>query len=218
MGFAGSFHCIGMCSPLVLAISANGKNALIRRVIYNAGRISTYGLLGAIVSAIGMALPLLKFQNAISLGLGILLIAFSIFQMRLHIPVLTKAASALSGVLKTLFSRYIQKRNYGSVFILGSLNGLLPCGLTLLALTYCLTLADPLSGFNYMLLFGLGTMPVMLGLTSVLLEMVKRYNLNLKKVSTAILLISGCILIARVFIMHTPSHEEQRLVDIVLCR
>jgi sulfite exporter TauE/SafE len=46
---------------------------------------------------------------------------------------------------------------------MGMLNGFLPCGMTLIALSYCLILAGPIDGFNFMLLFGVGTLPVMLG-------------------------------------------------------
>lgn len=218
MGFAGSFHCVGMCSPLVMAVSGHGNKAIINRIIYNTGRIATYGILGALTATAGLALPLSKFQNVLSLLLGGLLILISVAQLRIHIPGLTKAVVSFTTYLKKLFSKYIQRKNAGSLLILGTLNGLLPCGLTLLALTYCLTLADPLSGFNYMLLFGVGTLPVMLGLTSILSELIKRYNLNLRKITTVMLLLSGCLLIARVFLIHEPSHEEQHLVDIVLCR
>jgi sulfite exporter TauE/SafE len=71
-----------------------------------------------------------------------------------------------------------------------------------------------------MILFGIGTLPVMLGLTSIFQHLVTRFNLNLRKVSTAMLFASGCVLIARVvFINHAHiSPEEQHVVDIVMCR
>jgi sulfite exporter TauE/SafE len=70
-----------------------------------------------------------------------------------------------------------------------------------------------------MILFGLGTLPVMLGLTSILSRMIKQFHLNVQQVTSAMLILSGALLIARVFIIHVPHHHsiERSVVDIVLC-
>jgi uncharacterized protein len=168
LGFAGSLHCMGMCSPLAMAVTNLSPTAVINRVLYNTGRILTYGLLGSIVSTLGLGFPLIKFQNLLSVFLGIALLVIGISGVSsLHIPVVTRVLANVNFFLKKLFSRFIQIKNHRSTFILGGLNGLLPCGLSFLALTYCITLAGPWNGFVFMLLFGLGTLPVMLGFTSV---------------------------------------------------
>jgi sulfite exporter TauE/SafE len=150
MGFAGSMHCVGMCSPLAMTVS-------------NLSRILTYGLLGAIVGGAGWALPISGFQNILTLVLGIALLTFAALGVTsVHIPVLTSAIQKLTTILKSAFGKFLQRKNYISIFILGTLNGLLPCGLTFLALTYCLTLGSIGNSFYFMLLFGVGTSPVML--------------------------------------------------------
>lgn len=220
MGFAGSLHCVGMCSPLAMAVTNVRKHAVLRRIVYNGGRILVYGIVGFILGSVGWVLPLHKFQNFVSLFLGILFLtaaAFGIstFRVALISPLLQK----LNGFLKEKFAAQIQGSGQLSVFFLGALNGLLPCGLTFLAFAYALTLGDPVQSFAYMVLFGLGTLPVMLGLTSILQWIVVRFHLSLRKITTTMLIISGSLLIARVFMfhhVHTP--EEQHVVDIVLCR
>lgn len=220
MGLAGSLHCVGMCSPLVLAVSSGGRDAFLNRLIYNTGRIFTYSLLGMIVGFVGMAMPLLHMQNLLSIVLGIALLIFSIVGIKsVRIPLLTPFLQKVSAKLKMVFGKFIGRKTRVSVFVLGSLNGILPCGLTFLALAVCLTLDGPVSSFNFMLLFGIGTLPVMLGLTSVINQLVKRFHISIGKVTTTMLFISGCLLIARVFLFQ--GHDvtaDQGVMDIILCR
>ena len=220
MGFAGSMHCVGMCSPLAMAVSSMNANALLNKIIYNTGRIFTYGLLGAAVTTTGFITPLSKYQNLVSiiLGIGLLLIAAGL--LKPTIPFLSQAVGSFTVLLKSLFAKFIKKKNYGSILFLGVLNGFLPCGLVLIALTYALTLNSTLDGFTFMLLFGAGTLPVMLGLTGVLQYSIIRFNLNLKSITTGMLILSGALLIARVFITELPHHPsiEEGIIDIVLCK
>lgn len=221
LGFAGSIHCVGMCSPLAMAVSNITGQAILGRLIYNAGRILTYALLGTIISSIGMHLPLNNFQNIISIVLGVLLITVTITGATTnYLPFIARPMQYASAKLKLLFARFLKRKTRTSVFILGALNGLLPCGLTFLALTYCITLSGPLSGFNFMVLFGLGTLPAMIGMTTLFHFLVQRFNISFKKVTTSMLLLSGCLLIARAFFFHLPHvmNDNGKLVDIILCK
>ena len=220
LGFAGSFHCMGMCSPLVMAVSSMKTTAVLNRILYNAGRVATYGLMGAVVATIGFALPLNQYQGVMSILLGTTLLFMGLSGQKVNIPGLTVAIQKFTSFIKRKFGHYIQQKNKTSMIILGSLNGLLPCGLTFVALTYCLTLHGPLDGFNFMLLFGAGTLPVMLGLTSLIHLLLKKSKLKLQRVTTTMLIVSGCLLIARVFLIHLPhaSSLGEGLKDIVLCR
>jgi len=68
-------------------------------------------------------------------------------------------------------------------------------------------------------LFGVGTLPVMLGFTSIITQLLKRFNFNFQHITSAMLILSGILLIVRVFIIHLPHHHslQQGVVDIVLC-
>ena len=220
MGFVGSMHCLGMCSPLVLAVTSMKPSAVVSRSIYNAGRILIYGLLGAIVASAGMILPLHKVQNILSILLGLSLVFIGLGAMNsIRIPLLTSGIRRASAFLKKLFAHYLQKKDRRAIFILGALNGLLPCGLTFIALTWCLTLRGPLDGFNFMLIFGAGTLPVMLGFTSIVTTIFGKFNWSIQKLSTSMLIISGVVLIARVFVVHLPhTTSHGGLMEIMLCR
>jgi uncharacterized protein len=137
-----------------------------------------------------------------------------------NIPILSRAVGKFATVIKNLFSKFLRQKNHGAVFLLGTLNGLLPCGLVLIALSYCLTLQSPLQGFYFMVMFGVGTLPVMLGLTSIIPSLIKRFHFNLHYITSGMLVVSGVLLIARVFFIHLPHHAsvQEGIIDIVLCR
>lgn len=220
MGLAGSLHCVGMCSPLVMAVSNISPSALTNRLLYNTGRILTYSVLGALVGFVGFLLPISRFQNLVSILLGVALLAIGIGALKVHIPLVSFWIGKFTNRLKALFAKILKKKNYGSVMFLGILNGFLPCGLVYIALTYCLTLTSPLEGSGFMILFGFGTLPVMLGLTSILQGLVKRYNINILHITRGMMILSGILLIARVFItqLHHETSLQQGVIDIVLCR
>jgi sulfite exporter TauE/SafE len=220
LGLTGSLHCVGMCSPLVMAVTQVKPGAVFNKFLYNGGRVLTYATLGAFISAFGMAIRFSEFQIVISLVVGCLLVIAGIAGISdIRIPILTTVLQKVSSVLKTSFGKFIQRKTKLSMIVLGMLNGLLPCGLTYLALTYCLTLAGPLDGFNFMLLFGAGTLPVMLGFTSVLQFFIKRFHFNINRLTKVMLVTVGCLLIGRVFFSHFHNHNpasiKQHVVDVI---
>ena len=219
MGLTGSLHCVGMCSPLAMAVGNINTRAFLNRAVYNAGRIVTYGLLGLTIAGVGLAFPISKFQNLVSILLGVILLLAGIGLLKVNIPIFSRAIGTLTFTIKKLFTKFLNRKNFGSVFVLGTLNGILPCGLVWIALTYSLTLQSPLEGFNFMMLFGLGTLPVMLGFTSIITQLLKRFNFNFQHITSAMLILSGILLIVRVFIIHLPHQHslQQGVVDIVLC-
>ncbi len=215
LGFAGSIHCAGMCSPLAFAVTRGG--GVRSRVLYNFGRILMYCVLGTVVSAIGVMLPL-TVQYVISITLGVALLVIGITGSNFNAPVLAPVLRFTS-FLKTQFSKFLQQRNDSSIFAMGVLNGLLPCGLTFLALTSCITLSGPLDGFIFMAAFGAGTLPVMLGLVSIIPLFAKRLNISVGRLSTVMQIAAGCLLIVRVLLVepHIPQ-AAQASDQIILCR
>ncbi len=78
LGLAGSLHCIGMCGPIALLLPIpNGKNRTLGIVLYNLGRITTYGIFGAILGGVGSLFFIAVGQQYVSIVLGSLLIVFT---------------------------------------------------------------------------------------------------------------------------------------------
>ncbi|MEL6972162.1 MAG: sulfite exporter TauE/SafE family protein [Bacteroidota bacterium] len=162
-GLLGSLHCVGMCGPLALAMPFGQRDRLLRVLVYNAGRILTYATLGALLGLLGQGIFLVGLQSWLTLALGILLIVVGLFSVQLEFNIWTlPVLSSWHLKVKAAFGRLMGKSTYGSLFSVGLLNGLLPCGLVYLALAGALTTANWQSGISYMIVFGLGTLPLLL--------------------------------------------------------
>jgi sulfite exporter TauE/SafE len=162
MGFAGSLHCIGMCGPLVMAVhTAQGnQNWWYKKFIYHAGRLIVYGLLGLIVGAVGQSFVAVGFQQWVAIAAGVLMMLFLAWPAGMR--TVKKGPFRFIGMIKTRFASLIQRRNAGTHFLLGALNGLLPCGLVYVALAASLALANAANGMLFMMVFGLATTPALI--------------------------------------------------------
>lgn len=216
LGFAGSLHCAGMCSPLAFAVFSKRGTVMFPRVLYNAGRILMYCVLGVGVSAIGFMLPV-TVQYIISIALGVVLLVIGITGNNFKTPALAPVLK-LTSFLKAQFSRLLRDKKRGSIFFMGVLNGLLPCGLTFLALTSCITLNSPIDGFIFMAGFGAGTLPVMLGLVSIIPFITKRLNFSVARLSMILQIAAGCLLIARVLLVEPHVHTTPQSDQVVICK
>jgi sulfite exporter TauE/SafE len=169
VGFLGSFHCVAMCGPIALALSA-GKQENFKyyagRTFYNAGRITTYAIIGIIAGLAGQALLFAGFQKSLSITIGIIMITAVISLYYLPgTSRLSFIATRLNALIRNVFARVIRKRNYLSLFFGGLANGILPCGFVYLALAGAAATQSALSGAQYMVLFGLGTFPAMMAVS-----------------------------------------------------
>ncbi|MBL0356997.1 MAG: sulfite exporter TauE/SafE family protein [Chitinophagaceae bacterium] len=165
MGVIGSFHCVGMCGPLALALPLKDDNLqskFIGALLYNSGRIVTYSLFGLVAGLLGKSFALFGFQQWLSIvagsGIVLLLILPKLFPLafkNVHI------AGNFFQRLRHYFGQLFFKKNQSTLFAIGFLNGLLPCGLVYLAIAAATATGDPLNAVIFMAAFGLGTLPVM---------------------------------------------------------
>ncbi len=166
VGFAGSFHCAGMCGPIAIALPLkNGSriSILASGFLYNTGRIITYGIIGFLFGLLGKGIQMAGFQRWISILLGIIMILsvlapYFIKQKITFTSLFSGFAHRLIGNLKKLLGR----RTYFSLFSIGLLNGLLPCGLVYVAVALSINAGHAGRGTLFMILFGIGTLPVMM--------------------------------------------------------
>lgn len=166
LGFLGSFHCLGMCGPIVFALRGRGWahwRFLTGRMLYNMGRIVTYSALGAVVALLGMSAGMFHFQQGLSIVIGILLLlwAFSEAGWLKRIGLGGQLSRGVSWI-KGGFSKFWQMEGLPAQFMVGIFNGMLPCGLVYLAMAYAAMAATPWEGAAFMALFGAGTLPMML--------------------------------------------------------
>ena len=197
LGLLSSFHCAGMCGPLALALPATGKTTstyVLGRVAYNAGRIATYCLLGAVFGLMGGTLALAGVARWASLGAGLAIFLGLIASSRhfLNVPVAKAAAWT-----RRRLAYFLNRRTLASTFFLGAFNGLLPCGLVYAACAVAVTAGGTLAGIGYMFTFGLGTVPMMLGIGLFGMKLQPMIRLRFQKLIPAGLFAIGLLLILR---------------------
>ena len=154
-----------MCGPIAIAIPGrDGVLAnLIHKSLYNSGRVITYTILGVFTGLIGQGFNFAGWQQGLSILLGVFLILVMLVTRfgNLNIPPVGPI-SVLTNGIKKYFAHFLKKRSMGSALVMGIINGVLPCGLVYVALAASIAGGSVQSGALYMLVFGLGTFPVML--------------------------------------------------------
>ena len=154
-----------MCGPIALAIPKREEITanIIHKSLYNSGRVVTYSLLGILTGLIGQGFNMAGWQQGLSISLGFLLILTMLVTgfRNLNIPLIGPIIG-LTHTIKKYFSQFLKRRSQWSAVVLGMINGLLPCGLVYIALAASIHGGSVKSGLLYMLVFGLGTFPVML--------------------------------------------------------
>lgn len=197
LGLAGSLHCAGMCGPLALALPHPGRGLagfVVGRAFYQVGRVGTYVLLGALFGWVGRSLALAGVQRWVSLVAGILILSGMIASLWAGaIAPVSHWVERIKGWLGVLLKR----RTMGSLAVLGLVNGLLPCGLVYAACMGAAATGHSMQGMAYMGLFGLGTVPMMLGLSLGSQVMPFGLRLRLQRLIPVSLGIVGCLLILR---------------------
>lgn len=163
LGLISSFHCVGMCGPLALALPVqhlNSRSRIFAIFSYHGGRLLTYTLQGSISGLLGRTIYLAGFQQWLSIVMGglVLIWASSRFTRRLSIP-LGNLFRPLQAVISRLWQSSAGRRNY---LILGMANGLLPCGMVYLAVAGAVSFSKIGESLAFMLFFGVGTLPALL--------------------------------------------------------
>ena len=194
-GIFSSLHCIGMCGGIMISQSITTKESskferLKPSLLYNSGRVISYTILGGIVGGLGSVFSLSSSaQGFISITAGIFMVV-----MGLNIYGF-KAFRRFNIKLPWSSCKVSSKKN--TPFIVGLLNGFMPCGPLQAMQLYALATGSIVSGALSMFFFALGTIPLMLffGVISSLLT--KKGTKNLLKISGIIVLVLGISMINR---------------------
>jgi uncharacterized protein len=178
-GFAGSFHCLGMCGGFACALGAGAKGRGVgvgRHLLYNAGRLTTYCFIGALAGAFGavictphgtvvrvlggaLDLP----ERGLALVAGVLMIVMALRFFR--VPSLDGFVTGWgSGALASALRTLLTARGGAAPLAFGVFNGFLPCPLVYALTADAASTAGPLTGMLTMASFGLGTLPAMLAM------------------------------------------------------
>ncbi len=217
LGLIGSFHCIGMCGPIAVALPISNKSWALKlagTLLYNLGRAITYGAMGAVFGVLGEGIQLGGFQSWVSIAMGVIMIMSVLF------PVLFRNTRLMDRYiygyvdrLKQQLAPMFKNSSLGSLFIIGLLNGLLPCGLVYVALASAIATGGVASGALFMFLFGLGTLPMLAVVTLVGNVITGRFKSFLNQLIPYVIIIIGALFILRGLNLGIPyiSPPEKKL-------
>ncbi|MBQ9277579.1 MAG: sulfite exporter TauE/SafE family protein [Lachnospiraceae bacterium] len=192
IGVLTSVHCIAMCGGINLtqsAMAAKGERKLLKsNISYNIGRVISYTIIGGIAGGIGSVISfggIMRGFVAMLAGLIMLIMAFNMLgifrnlrKINIHLP--KGLYHGLSGLFKGKSS-----------LIIGLLNGLMPCGPLQSMQIYALSTGSVIKGMLSMLLFSLGTVPLMFGFGFFSGRLNKKYAKYMLTVSAFLIFIMG---------------------------
>ena len=197
MGVVGSAHCAGMCGPLVISLAcarSRSDSGWIPPLVYQFGRLSAYLLIGAGFASVGGAFSEVGWQQSLSVVAGILML------IALIMPPKWTGSKWLSiwiHWIKHRFASRVRSQGWRSVWGLGFMNGFLPCGLVYVAGASAAAYGHAPAAMLFMLAFGLGTFPMMLGLHITGIQITPRFRMHVQKLIPLIWGVMGILLIIR---------------------
>jgi sulfite exporter TauE/SafE len=203
VGLLGGGHCVGMCGGIVGAVSMHlpqSKSKVPFLLAYNAGRMLSYTIAGAIAGLVGASsfflqhvLPIQHVLYGIS---SLMLIALGLYLAGIWhgVTYLENAGKVIWKTLQPYSKRYIPVQSFKQALLLGTLWGWLPCGLVYSVLIASIATGNAVSGGLLMLAFGLGTLPTLLtmGMAAVRLKNVLQ-NIWVRRASGLLVLGFGLV-------------------------
>lgn len=164
-GLISSFHCVGMCGPIAMMLPVDRTNEakkVTQIITYHLGKLTSYGLLGLIFGLLGKSFYLAGLQQQLSIILGILMIVVAVVPEKVFAKYnFSKPVYRIITKIKSSLGQHFKNKSYGSLFIIGLLNGFLPCGMVYVAIFGTIAMQSVSLGILYMILFGIGTIPLL---------------------------------------------------------
>lgn len=156
---------MGMCGPIALMLPVDRTNQtkkVIQIITYHLGRLSAYAVIGLVFGLLGKGLFLAGIQQKLSIFIGVLMIVVILIPERVIAQYnFSKPVFRFISKIKTSLGKQFKNKSYKSLFTIGLLNGFLPCGMVYVALFGAIAMQSESFGVLYMILFGLGTVPMM---------------------------------------------------------
>ena len=164
-GLISSFHCIGMCGPIAMMLPVDRTNEtkkVTQIITYHIGKLTAYGILGLVFGLLGRSFYLAGMQQQLSIIVGILMILVAVIPEKIFAKYnFSKPVYSVINKVKSSLGQQFKNKSYKSLFTIGLLNGFLPCGMVYVALFGAIAMQNVTLGIGYMLLFGIGTIPMM---------------------------------------------------------
>ena len=200
-GLISSLHCIGMCGPIALMIPVDRTNPAKKTtqiITYHLGRLTAYALIGLVFGLVGKGFFLAGIQQRLSVFIGVAMIITILTPERVLANYnFSKPVYRLISKIKSSLGKQFKNKSYQSLFTIGLLNGFLPCGMVYVALFGAIAMQNVSFGILYMLLFGIGTIPMMSSVTYLNSIMTVSFRKKIQKAIPYVGVIIGILFILR---------------------
>jgi uncharacterized protein len=218
-GLLGSFHCIGMCGPIafMLPVSRDNKFKKVFQIfLYHAGRLLAYSVIGLAFGLIGKSLNLFGFQQQLSIFIGALMILVILLPLLgVHKLNFSGPLTMFIGKIKSSMGAAFKKKTADTFLSIGFLNGFLPCGLVYMAVFGAVATGDIFSGSIYMLMFGIGTIPLMTTAVYFSNLLTPTLRLRIRKLIPAFVVLIGLLFILRGLGLGIPYVSPAPVADLI---
>lgn len=200
-GLISSFHCVGMCGPIAMMLPVDRSNEarkMLQILLYHLGRLSAYAALGLVFGLLGKGFYLAGMQQQLSIAVGIFMILIVVIPERIFMRYnFSRPVYRIISKVKSSLGSQFKKKTNGALFTIGLLNGFLPCGLVYVALFGALAMQNVPLGMAYMLLYGLGTIPMLSAAVYVSGFISGNFRNTLQKAIPVVAVIIGTLFILR---------------------
>jgi len=200
-GLISSLHCIGMCGPIAMMLPVDRNNPAKKAtqiLTYHIGRLTAYGSIGFLFGLLGKGFFMAGIQQQLSIFIGIAMIVVILIPEKIFAQYnFSKPVYRLISKVKTTLGSQFKNKSYQSLFTIGILNGFLPCGLVYVALFGAIAMQSASLGIVYMVLFGLGTIPMMSSVIYVNSFITVPFRNKIQKVIPYLAVLIGVLFILR---------------------
>ncbi|WP_396180893.1 sulfite exporter TauE/SafE family protein [Flavobacterium sp.] len=207
-GFISSLHCVGMCGPIAMMLPIDQNNSFkkwIQIATYQLGRVVAYASLGLLFGVLGSGFFFAGFQQQLSILVGVLMILIAIIpEKKLAQYNFSKPIYKLISTVKTQLGLQFKNKSYKSLFLIGLFNGYLPCGMVYVALFGAMAMNHVFLGSLYMILFGLGTIPLMAVVVNFFKSTSFTFYAKFQKAIPVLMILMGILFIVRGFGLNIP--------------
>ncbi|RRS30067.1 MAG: beta-carotene 15,15'-monooxygenase [Epsilonproteobacteria bacterium (ex Lamellibrachia satsuma)] len=222
--FLGSVgHCIGMCGGIVVAYSStkidhtsSWAKQTISHLAYNFGRVTTYSILGAMFGLLGKAIAFTPTTKGVLFLLTGILMILAGGSLIGNLKFLNSAEWSVSknSWYQNSFRKLISSRSLQSFFLLGMLNGIIPCGLVYSFAIFAASTASPLWGAIVMATFGLATIPALFFLGTVT-KFLQKGSLRgtMMKLAAMLVIFYGFYTLYKGYKFIVHPKETQQMID-----
>ncbi|MFZ5967092.1 MAG: sulfite exporter TauE/SafE family protein [Bacillota bacterium] len=197
VGLLTSIHCIGMCGGIALSQSIPSQiskgSKILTPLLYNLGRVISYTVIGAVVGGLGSIItPSGQLKGLVAILAGVFMILFGLKMLNLVI-----LPSWLSLKLPEMRFNKVSSTHPLRPFMIGLLNGFMPCGPLQTMQLYALGTGSVIKGGLSMFFFSMGTVPLVFAFGAVASMINRRAGKSLMKASAALVMVLGLVMLNR---------------------